>query len=87
MMNVKPVTAAGELKSRYLSPGRLSKKSGLKALSIFQPQRRRIINVNHLMIDLETMGNKPNAPIVSIGAVFLSRQLVNLAMNFIALSA
>lgn len=43
--------------------------------------------MNHLMIDLETMGNKPNAPIVSIGAVFLSRQLVNLAMNFIALSA
>lgn len=26
--------------------------------------------MNHLMIDLETMGQKPNAPIVSIGAVF-----------------
>ena len=26
--------------------------------------------MNHLMIDLETMGNKPNAAIVSIGAVF-----------------
>ncbi|HEO9146122.1 TPA: 3'-5' exoribonuclease [Enterobacter asburiae] len=26
--------------------------------------------MNHLMIDLETMGSKPNAPIVSIGAVF-----------------
>ncbi len=26
--------------------------------------------MNHLMIDLETMGNKPNAPIISIGAVF-----------------
>lgn len=26
--------------------------------------------MNNLMIDLETMGKKPNAPIVSIGAVF-----------------
>ncbi|QHA89794.1 3'-5' exonuclease [Serratia rhizosphaerae] len=26
--------------------------------------------MNDLMIDLETMGNKPNAPIVAIGAVF-----------------
>lgn len=26
--------------------------------------------MNHLMIDLETMGNKPGAPIVAIGAVF-----------------
>lgn len=26
--------------------------------------------MNNLMIDLETMGNKPNAPIVSVGAVF-----------------
>ncbi|MGL5239047.1 MAG: 3'-5' exoribonuclease domain-containing protein, partial [Plesiomonas shigelloides] len=24
--------------------------------------------MNHLMLDLETMGTKPNAPIVSIGA-------------------
>lgn len=28
--------------------------------------------MNHLMIDLETMGNGPYAPIVSIGAVFLT---------------
>lgn len=26
--------------------------------------------MNHLMIDLETMGNKPTAPVISIGAVF-----------------
>lgn len=26
--------------------------------------------MNNLMIDLESMGKKPNAPIVSIGAVF-----------------
>lgn len=26
--------------------------------------------LNHLMVDLETMGTRPNAPIVSIGAVF-----------------
>ncbi|MCI0316252.1 3'-5' exonuclease, partial [Cronobacter sakazakii] len=25
--------------------------------------------MNHLMIDLETMGNKPTAPIIAIGAV------------------
>ncbi|HCJ6320728.1 TPA: 3'-5' exoribonuclease [Citrobacter sedlakii] len=25
---------------------------------------------SHLMVDLETMGNKPNAPVVSIGAIF-----------------
>lgn len=31
---------------------------------------RRVFNVNHLMIDLETMGTKPNAPVVAIGAVF-----------------
>jgi hypothetical protein len=30
--------------------------------------------MNHLMIDLETMGNKPTAPIVSIGAVFFDPQ-------------
>ncbi|HEY3987179.1 3'-5' exonuclease [Cedecea sp.] len=30
--------------------------------------------MNHLMIDLETMGNKPAAPIVSIGAVFFDPQ-------------
>nr|WP_302981520.1 3'-5' exonuclease [Plesiomonas shigelloides] len=28
--------------------------------------------MNHLMLDLETMGTKPNAPIVSIGAVFFN---------------
>ncbi|MEB7713610.1 3'-5' exoribonuclease [Kluyvera cryocrescens] len=26
--------------------------------------------MNHLMIDLETMGTKPNAPVIAIGAVF-----------------
>ncbi|EMB9007226.1 3'-5' exoribonuclease, partial [Salmonella enterica] len=26
--------------------------------------------MNNLMVDLETMGKKPNAPVVSIGAVF-----------------
>lgn len=31
--------------------------------------------MNHLMIDLETIGNKPTAPIVAIGAVFLSLKL------------
>lgn len=39
------------------------------------------------MIDLETMGNKPNAPIVSIGAVFLIHPLVNWALNFTGLLA
>lgn len=32
---------SGELKSRYLSPGQPSKKSGLKVLSISQPPCRR----------------------------------------------
>ncbi len=26
--------------------------------------------MNHLMVDLETMGNGPYAPVISIGAVF-----------------
>lgn len=30
--------------------------------------------MNHLMIDLETMGSKPTAPIVAIGAVFFDPQ-------------
>lgn len=28
--------------------------------------------MQHLMLDLETMGKKPNAPIVAIGAVLFS---------------
>lgn len=34
------------------------------------------------MIDLETMGNKPNAPIVSIGAVFFDPQIGDLGAEF-----
>ena len=34
------------------------------------------------MIDLETMGNKPNAPIVSIGAVFFDPSLGELGKEF-----
>jgi len=30
----------------------------------------------HIMVDLETMGNRPNAPIVAIGAVFMSNGVV-----------
>lgn len=41
MMSAKHATAAGELKSQYLLPGQLSKKSGQKALGISQPPRRR----------------------------------------------
>lgn len=37
---------------------------------------------NHLMIDLETMGNKPTAPIVSIGAVFFDPQSGDLGAEF-----
>lgn len=29
--------------------------------------------MTHLMVDLETMGTNPNAPIVAIGAVFLTQ--------------
>ncbi|EAU0288818.1 3'-5' exoribonuclease, partial [Salmonella enterica] len=28
--------------------------------------------MNHLMVDLETMGNGPYAPVISIGAVFFN---------------
>ncbi len=38
--------------------------------------------MNHLMIDLETMGNKPNAPIVAIGAVFFDPQSGELGAEF-----
>ncbi|HBS6320038.1 3'-5' exonuclease [Klebsiella pneumoniae] len=38
--------------------------------------------MNHLMIDLETMGNKPNAPIVSIGAVFFEPSTGELGKEF-----
>jgi hypothetical protein len=34
------------------------------------------------MIDLETMGNKPNAPIVSIGAVFFEPSTGELGDEF-----
>lgn len=38
--------------------------------------------MNNLMIDLETMGNKPNAPIVSIGAVFFDPATGELGNSF-----
>lgn len=38
--------------------------------------------MNDLMIDLETMGNKPNAPIVSIGAIFFNPQTGELGPEF-----
>lgn len=38
--------------------------------------------MNHLMIDMETMGKKPNAPIVSIGAVFFDPQSGSLGAEF-----
>lgn len=38
--------------------------------------------MNHLMIDLETMGTKPNAPIVAIGAVFFDPQSGELGQEF-----
>lgn len=38
--------------------------------------------MNHLMIDLETMGNKPTAPIVSIGAVLFDPQSGALGEEF-----
>lgn len=40
--------------------------------------------MNHLMIDLETMGNKPTAPIVAIGAVFFDPQSGELGAEFYA---
>lgn len=38
--------------------------------------------MNHLMIDIETMGNKPAAPIVAIGAVFFDPQSGELGAEF-----
>lgn len=38
--------------------------------------------MNHLMIDLETMGNKPDAPVVSIGAVFFDPSTGELGQEF-----
>lgn len=38
--------------------------------------------MNHLMIDLETMGKKTNAPIVSIGAVFFNPQNGDIGKEF-----
>lgn len=38
----------------------------------------------HIMIDLETMGNRPNAPIVAIGAVFISKWAVQEKHGFYA---
>ncbi|WP_337264372.1 MULTISPECIES: 3'-5' exonuclease [unclassified Serratia (in: enterobacteria)] len=38
--------------------------------------------MNNLMIDLETMGNKPNAPIVAIGAVFFEPATGKLGQQF-----
>ena len=38
--------------------------------------------MNDLMIDLESMGKKPNAPIVSIGAVFFNPQTGELGQEF-----
>ena len=65
--------------------GAKSKQSGLKVLSILQQhQNRRPYNANNLMIDLETMGKKPNAPIVSIGAVFFNPQSGELGPEFYA---
>ncbi len=40
--------------------------------------------MNHLMIDLETMGNTPNAPIVAIGAVFFCPTTGELGSEFYA---
>ncbi|QMM52453.1 3'-5' exoribonuclease [Enterobacter sp. RHB15-C17] len=40
--------------------------------------------MNHLMIDLETMGTNPRAPIVSIGAVFFNPQVGELGAEFYA---
>lgn len=40
--------------------------------------------MNHLMIDLETMGNKPTAPIISIGAVLFEPSTGELGPEFYA---
>ncbi|MEC5345163.1 3'-5' exonuclease [Brenneria populi] len=38
--------------------------------------------MNHLMIDIETMGNNPSAPIVAIGAVFFEPKAGELGPEF-----
>ncbi|EBJ4220900.1 TPA: 3'-5' exonuclease [Salmonella enterica subsp. enterica serovar Birkenhead] len=38
--------------------------------------------MNNIMIDLETMGKKPNAPVVSIGAVFFDPQSGGIGPEF-----
>ncbi|EMP5337444.1 3'-5' exoribonuclease, partial [Citrobacter freundii] len=38
--------------------------------------------MNHLMIDLETMGNGPYAPIISIGAVFFEPNSGEIGSDF-----
>lgn len=38
--------------------------------------------MNNLMIDLETMGKNPNAPIVSIGGVFFAPEKGELGPEF-----
>ncbi|ELN2576671.1 3'-5' exoribonuclease [Enterobacter kobei] len=38
--------------------------------------------MNHLMIDLETMGSNPDAPVVAIGAVFFNPQTGELGPEF-----
>ncbi len=39
--------------------------------------------MNNLMVDLETMGKKPNAPVVSIGAVFFDPQSGEIGLSSI----
>jgi DNA polymerase III epsilon subunit-like protein len=38
--------------------------------------------MKHVMIDLETMGNKPNAPIIAIGAVFFDMTTGEMGTEF-----
>lgn len=38
--------------------------------------------MHHVMIDLETLGNKPDAPIAAIGAVFFDPSTANLGASF-----
>lgn len=42
--------------------------------------------MNHLMIDLETMGNKPTAPIIAIGAVFFEPSSGELGPEYYAVA-
>lgn len=41
---------------------------------------------DHLMIDLETMGKNPDAPIISIGAIFFDPQTGDMGPNLVRLS-